>query len=354
MDKIKALKNKAIEVVKKAPDLGALKVGENRILGRNGELTGWLRALKNLPEKERKEQGELANKIKMEIIDLIKTRRNELEEIDSEKDLRAERLDVSHPGIKPLLGHLHPLSLIIKEAGEIFNRLGFSVVEGPEIETEWYNFDALNIPEDHPAREMWDTFWLKPMFKPEAQKSKVKSQKLLLRTHTSPMQIRYLETHNPPLRIVVPGRCFRYEATDASHDTHFYQLEGLMVDKNASAANFKSVIQTFLSRILKRKVEVRLRPSFFPFTEPSFEVDVTCVQCAGLGKKCSVCSGTGWLEMMGAGMVHPGVFKNAGLNPKEWQGFAFGLGLDRIAMIRYKIPDIRLFYSGDLRFINQF
>jgi len=345
VDKIKALKNKAIEAVKEAPDLGALKVEENRILGRNGELTGWLRALKNLPEKERKEQGELANKIKSEIADLIKARRNELEKIASGKDLRAERLDVSHPGIKPPQGHIHPLSLIIKEAGEIFNNLGFTIVEGPEIETEWYNFDALNIPEDHPAREMWDTFWLK--------EPKGKS-KLLLRTHTSPMQIRYLETHNPPLRIVVPGRCFRYEATDASHDTHFYQLEGLMVDKNASAANFKAVIQTFLGRILKRKVEVRLRPSFFPFTEPSFEVDVTCVQCSGVGKNCSVCSGTGWLEMMGAGMVHPGVFKNAGLNPKEWQGFAFGLGLDRIAMIRYKIPDIRLFYSGDLRFINQF
>ena len=345
MDKIKALKNKAIEAVKGAPSLGALKVVESRILGRNGELTEVLRALKNLSEKERKEQGELANKIKIELVDLIKTRRNELEKIESEKDLKAERLDVSHPGVKPPQGHIHPLSLIIKEAGEIFNRLGFTVVEGPEIETEWYNFDALNIPEDHPAREMWDTFWLK--------EPKGKS-KLLLRTHTSPMQIRYLETHNPPLRMVVPGICFRYEATDASHDTHFYQLEGLMVDKNTSAANFKAVIQTFLSKILKRKVEVRLRPSFFPFTEPSFEVDVTCVRCGGKGGNCSVCSGTGWLEMMGAGMVHPGVFKNAGLNPKEWQGFAFGMGLDRIAMIRYKIPDIRLFYSGDVRFINQF
>lgn len=354
MDKIKALKNKAIDAVKGAPNLGALKVVENRILGKNGELTGLLRGLKNLPEKERREQGELANGIKAEIIDLIQAKKNQLEKIESEKNLAAERLDVSHPGKKPSQGHIHPLSLIIKEAGEIFNKMGFTVVEGPEIETEWYNFDALNIPEDHPAREMWDTFWLK--------EPKGKSEKLLLRTHTSPMQIRYLETHNPPLRIVVPGRCFRYEATDASHDTHFYQLEGLMVDKNVSAANFKAVIQTFLSQILRRKVEVRLRPSFFPFTEPSFEVDVTCAQClprlgAGgvkQGNSCSVCSGSGWLEMMGAGMVHPGVFKHAGLNPKDWQGFAFGLGLDRIAMIRYKIPDIRLFYSSDLRFINQF
>lgn len=352
MDKIKALKDKAIEAVKGAPGLGALKIVENRFLGRDGELTGLLRSLKNLPEKERKERGELANKIKAEIIDLIKIRKNELEKIKLEKDLKAERVDVSHPGKKPAQGHIHPLSLIIKEAGEIFNKMGFTVVEGPEIETEWYNFDALNIPEDHPAREMWDTFWLRQ--KKQEIRNKKQTEKLLLRTHTSPMQIRYLETHNPPLRIVVPGRCFRFEATDASHDTHFYQLEGLMVDKNASAANFKSVIQTFLSNILRRKVEVRLRPSFFPFTEPSFEVDVTCAQCSGKGGKCSVCSGSGWLEMMGAGMVHPGVFKNAGLNPKEWQGFAFGMGLDRIAMIRYKIPDIRLFYSSDLRFLNQF
>jgi len=215
------------------------------------------------------------------------------------------------------------------------------VVEGPEIENEWYNFDALNIPKDHPARDMWDTLYLKP-------------QKLLLRTHTSPVQIRYLERNQPPLRIIVPGRVYRREATDASHEINFYQVEGLMVDRKGkvSVANFKAIIEEFVKRFFGQSVQIRLRPSFFPFTEPSFEVDISCVVCSQKG--CSTCQGTGWIEAMGAGMVHPNVFKNAGLNPQEWQGFAFGMGMDRLAMMKYKINDIRLFYGGDLRFLNQF
>ncbi|MBI2038612.1 MAG: phenylalanine--tRNA ligase subunit alpha, partial [Candidatus Nealsonbacteria bacterium] len=202
-------------------------------------------------------------------------------------------------------------------------------------------FDALNIPKDHPAREMWDTFWLKP-----------RNRNLLLRTHTSPVQIRHLEKNNPPLRIIAPGKVFRYEATDASHETNFYQLEGLMVGKKISAANFKAIIQEFFSRFFNKEVKVRLRPSYFPFTEPSFEVDMTCLNCGGKG--CPSCAKSGWLEMMGAGMVHPAVYKNSGLNPKGVTGFAFGMGLDRLAMMKYKIGDIRLFHSGDLRFIKQF
>lgn len=239
--------------------------------------------------------------------------------------------------------------------------MGFSVVEGPELESEWYNFDALNIPANHPARDMWDTFWIKD---PKGiQNTKYKIQKLLLRTHTSPVQIRYMESHNPPLRIIAPGRIFRYEATDATHEINFYQLEGLMIGKDVSTRSFKGVIQEFYQRFFGKPVHIRLRPSYFPFTEPSFEVDMSCVLCDGKGftlsegselKGCASCGQDGWLEMMGAGMVHPNVFKAVGYVPGEWQGFAFGMGLDRLAMMKYKINDIRLLYSGDLRFLQQF
>ena len=226
--------------------------------------------------------------------------------------------------------------------------MGFSVVEGPEIETEWYNFDALNVPLDHPAREMQDTFYIGQKNREDLPNSK----KLVMRTQTSPVQIRFMEKHNPPLRIIVPGKIFRNEATDASHEMQFFQLEGLMIGKDISAANFIAVIQEFFRRFFKKTVKIRLRPSYFPFTEPSFEVDVSCVVCASKG--CSVCSRKGWLEMMGAGMVHPNVLKNSGLNHKFWQGFAFGIGFDRLVMMKYKVNDIRLFYSGDIRFLQQF
>jgi len=254
--------------------------------------------------------------------------------ISTKKDF----FDPSIPGEKAQIGHLHPITQVLKKVIDIFSEMGFSVVEGPEVETEWYNFDALNIPKDHPARDMWDTFWLK--------------DKNLLRTHTSPVQIRHLEKNNPPLRIIAPGRIFRHEATDASHEINFYQVEGLMIDREISAANFKAIIQEFFSRFFNKVVEARLRPSFFPFTEPSFEVDMSCVVCEGTG--CSTCSQTGWIELMGAGMVHPNVLKSVRMNPKNWQGFAFGIGLDRLTMMKYKINDIRMLYSGDLRFLKQF
>ena len=231
------------------------------------------------------------------------------------------------------------------------------MAEGPEVETERYNFDALNIPRNHPSRDMWDTFWLKPtndkrLTTNDNRKLSVVSSGLLLRTHTSPVQIRYMEKHNPPIRIIAPGRTFRYEATDASHEFQFYQVEGLMVDKNVSVANFKAVIEEFFSRLFETKVKTRLRPSYFPFVEPGFEVDISCLNCSQKG--CSACKKAGWLEIAGAGMVHPSVFKAVGYNPKQVQGFAFGMGLDRIVMMKYKIPDIRLFHSGDLRFLKQF
>ena len=269
-------------------------------------------------------------------------------------------MDITLPGRKVPVGHLHPLTQVQREVEDIFQSMGFSVIEGPQVENEWYNFDALNIPPDHPARDLWDTLWLKSTNnkqqttnnKNNSRKSKVISRKLLLRTHTSPVQIRYMEKNNPPLRIIVPGRVFRHEATDVSHEVNFYHIEGLMVDKNISVANFKAIIQEFFKKFFRKLIKIRLIPSYFPFTEPSFEVHMTCLTCSGKG--CPACEKTGWMEMMGAGIVHPRVFKAAGLIPKDWQGFAFGIGLDRLAMMRYKIDDIRLFYSGDLRFLSQF
>lgn len=239
------------------------------------------------------------------------------------------------------LGHLHPISQMITEINDIFSRLGFSFAEGPEIETEHYNFDALNIPKWHPARDMWDTFWLKPQ-----------NAGLLLRTHTSPVQIRYMEKHTPPVAIISPGKVYRHEATDATHEAQFYQLEGLMVDTHVSLATLKGVLEQFFSEFFAADIKVRLRPSYFPFVEPGVEADMTCIRCGGSG--CSTCKGTGWIEIMGAGMVHPKVLEHVGINARKYRGFAFGAGIDRLAMMKYGIDDVRLLYTGDLRLVNQF
>ncbi len=339
---LKKLKIEAEEEIKKAQDLKNLDEIFKKYLGRKGKITEVFSDLKKVSGKERKKIGKEANLAKIEIEQILEKRKEKLKKELIKQKIKKERVDITRPGKKLETGHLHPLTQVRQEIEEIFKSMGFSVVEGPEVETEWYNFDALNIPKDHPARDFWDTFWLKEQ--PSGGKNKkpgLKSQKLLLRTHTSPVQIRYMEKHNPPFRIIVPGRVFRHEATDASHEINFYQVEGLMVDKNISASNFKAIIEEFLKRFFKEKVEIRLRPSFFPFTEPSFEIDLR----RGKGE---------WLEIVGAGMVHPNVFRFSGINPKDWQGFAFGVGMDRLAMLRYKINDIRLFYNGDLRFLKQF
>ena len=244
-------------------------------------------------------------------------------------------------------GHLHPISQAISECNKIFFDLGFEYASGPEIETEYYNFDALNIPAHHPARDMWDTFWLKP-----------EDSKKLLRTHTSPVQVRYMESHKPPIRIISPGKVFRHEATDATHEAQFYQIEGLAIDENISLANLKWVITEFLSKFFGKKANVRFRPSYFPFVLPGIEVDMSCFRCGGKGgvanSLCSVCKGTGWIEIMGAGMVHPKVLEGVKIDSRKYQGFAFGCGIDRLIMLKYGIPDVRVLYSGDLRFVNQF
>jgi phenylalanyl-tRNA synthetase alpha chain len=358
MVSLKLLKKQAEKELKDAQDLKDFDDIFKKYLGKQGELVKVLRSLKKLPKGKRIKIGKEANELKNFIRQRIELRTNEIRKSGAFTE-KEEWIDITIPGKRPAVGHLHPLTQVQRKVEEIFQSIGFSVVEGPEIETEWYNFDALNIPKDHPARDMWNTFWLRQNLKPhtlkskqEILKSKVFNQRLLLRAHTSPVQVRYMEKHRPPLRIIVPGRIFRHEATDATHEIQFYHVEGLMVDKNISVANFKAIIQEFFRRFFQKEIGVRLRPSYFPFTEPSFEIDINCVVCGGKG--CSVCQKSGWLEMMGAGMVHPNVYKNSGLNPRDWQGFAFGIGMDRLAMMKYKIHDIRLFHSGDLRFLRQF
>lgn len=338
---LKTVKRQIENEIKRAKDLKGLDELFNKYLGKKGKLRLLLRSLKKLPKAKRIKIGKEANELKIFLKGELDRKIKEIKEKIKILAHTKEWIDVTVPGKRPLLGHLHPLTLVKRKVEEIFQSMGFSVVEGPEIENEWYNFDALNIPVDHPTREVLSlgkTFYLRGGG--------------LMRSHTSSVQIRYLEKNQPPLRIIVPGRVFRQEATDASHEINFYQLEGLMVGKDVSTANFKAIIEEFFKRFFGKEIKIRLRPSYFPFTEPSFEVDLLCINC--LGKGCSACQNSGWLEIMGAGMVHPVVMKNSGLNPKFWQGFAFGIGLDRLTMMKYKINDIRLFYSGDLRFLQQF
>lgn len=240
-------------------------------------------------------------------------------------------------------GHIHPLSRGISDCNEIFYKLGFEHIVGPEIETEHYNFDALNIPAYHPARDMWDTFWLKP-----------ENSRKLLRTHTSPVQIRHMESHKPPLSIISIGKVFRHEATDATHEAQFYQIEGLSIGEDVSLANLKWVLVEFFTKFFGKKANVRFRPSYFPFVEPGVEIDMSCFKCGGKDAKCPLCKGTGWIEIMGAGMVHPKVLAAVGIDSRKYQGFAFGGGLDRLIMLKYGITDVRLLYNGDLRLVNQF
>ncbi|MDP2663936.1 MAG: phenylalanine--tRNA ligase subunit alpha [bacterium] len=335
---LKLLKNQAKSEIERSGDLQRLNEVFKKYLGKQGELTFVLRSLAKLPKAKRTRVGKEANEIKNFLQIQFDKRTVELKKKSQRETEEKEWIDISAPGKKVLTGHLHPLTLVKRKVEEIFQTVGFSVVEGPDVETEWYNFDALNIPKDHPARDVWDTFYVK--------------NGLLLRAHTSPVQVRYMEKNNPPLRIIVPGNVYRHEATDASHEFQLFQIEGLMVDKNISVANLKAIVSEFFRRFFEKDVDFRLRPDYFPFVEPGFDISISCVVCGGKG--CPVCKGSGWLEVAGAGMVHPNVLKAAGLNPKHWQGWAFGFGLERLAMMKYKINDIRLFRSGDLRFLNQF
>jgi len=319
------IKQKALKQIEAESDLKNLEAIYRQYLGKKGELTLVLRSLKKMSEKQRKQKGKLANQVKKEIeIALHEKQGKGIKQAKVSK----EWIDVTAPGVLPPQGNLNPITLVQRQVEETFQSMGFSVLDGPEIETEYYNFDALNIPKNHPARDQWDTFWLKNL-------------DLILRTHTSPMQARYMEKNSPPLRIIVPGRCFRHEATDASHDFQFHQVEGLMVGSDISVANFKGIIEEFLKKFFSPDVRMRLRPGYFPFVEPGFEIDIKRKD-------------RDWLEIMGAGMVHPNVFRSVGYKSGKWQGFAFGVGIDRLAMLKYGVDDVRLFHSNDLRFLRQF
>jgi len=350
-------KDAVLKEIREAKDLKNLEQIYLKYLGRNGEITLIFRNLKNLPKEKRVKIAKEANALKALAEKELKIK-SEILKKKFKKEDSVKKIDITLPGRKLVFGHLHPLTKVLREVNNIFSQMGFEIAEGPEIENEYYNFDALNIPKDHPARDFWDTFWLKqtnnkqPTTNNKSGKLSVGSCKLLLRTHTSPVQVRYMESHNPPLKIIAPGNVFRHEATDASHEFELFQVEGLMVDRKISIANFKFTIGEFFNRFFGKKIQFRLRPDFFPFTEPSFDISINCLVCGGVG--CSVCKKTGFVEIAGAGMVHPNVFLASKLNPKEWQGWAVGFGLERLAMMKYKINDIRLFRSGDLRFLTQF
>ncbi len=333
-DILKDFQNRVVSIssIQKLEDL---KV---EFLGKKGALTSVLKNLKNVAPEERGIVGKLANQIKVSINGEIVAKRAEIENNLVNEKIASEWLDVTLNSSKSQLGGIHPISKIQYEIEDIFMSLGFSVLDGPHIETDYYNFEALNIPADHPARDMQDTFYF--------------DNGAILRTHTSAIQVRGMEKIKPPFKVIGPGRVFRVERTDASHEAAFHQLEGMVVGEGINVANLISTMKTLLREIFKKDVEVRLRPGFFPFVEPGFELDISCLICNGKG--CSVCKQSGWVELMPCGMVHPNVLKHGGIDTEKYSGFAFGLGMDRLVMMRYKIEDIRHFHSGDLRFSGQF
>jgi phenylalanyl-tRNA synthetase alpha chain len=337
---IHAIKIQLDSDIQNVNSLSALEEFRVKYLGRKGivaELTG---SIPTLPKEERGAFGQEVNALKNRINDLVREKQSALSQGQSSEASSAKEVDISMPGIAQELGRIHPLTRITDEICAIFTRMGFSIVEGPEVETEFNNFTGLNIPLDHPSRDAFDTFYLKDY------------PRMLLRSHTSPVQIRAMKSRKPPLAIVVPGRVYRPDAVDASHSFMFNQIEGFMVDTDIKFSDLKGVLETFAKGIFGNEIKMRFRPHFFPFTEPSAEVDISCIICKGKG--CSVCGRKGWLEILGSGMIHPNVFKQVGIDPKIYTGFAFGMGVERIAMLKYGINDIRLFFENDLRFLRQF
>ena len=327
-------------------EIDALRI---RFLGRKGELTELLRSLKELPIEDRRRLGPVANGLKERLETLLNQRTLALKAGRMEAELAKERLDPTLPGVPFPQPHVHPITRVMREMVDILTHLGFELEEGPLVETDFYNFQALNIPPEHPARDMQDTFYLEGT---RSMREEGRGETLLMRTHTSPVQVRVMQTRKPPIRIICPGRVFRHEAVDAGHSAVFHQIEGLYVDRKVSMADLKGTLKLFFQALFGPEVRMRFRPSYFPFVEPGAEVDVSCYLCSGKG--CPVCKQTGWLEMMGAGLVHPNVLKAAGVDPEAWSGFAFGGGVERVAMLKYGIDDIRLFYENDIRFLEQF
>jgi phenylalanyl-tRNA synthetase alpha chain len=336
-EELQKIKEQSIKVLKQLTTESDIYQQKSLILGKKGSLTRLLKGLKDIPAEERPAFGKLVNEVKNEIESVIEESLIASRQSKKEQELSKDDFDATLPGRSVPLGRRHPITLITDEILSIFTSLGFETVEGPEIELDFFNFEALNIPKDHPARDMHDTFYI--------------SDEQLLRTHTSPVQIRTMKKTEPPLKIICPGKVYRCDS-DVSHTPMFHQIEGLMVDENIAFSDLKGLLTIFIHQIFDKDTSLRFRPSFFPFTEPSAEVDIQCVICRGSG--CRVCSGTGWLEILGCGMVNPKVFENVGYDSENITGLAFGLGVERIAMLRYGINDIRLYFENDYRFLSQF
>ena len=343
-EKLQGILQTAKEQLAAAKDSRALDEARVKFLGKKGELTALLKGMKDVAAEERPVVGQLINDVRAEIETIIDKQKKLIEQAALEKKLEAETIDVTLPGEDVVIGKKHPLNIVLDEFKEIFLGLGFSIAEGPEVELDHYNFEALNIPKDHPARDTQDTFYI--------------SDNVVLRTQTSPMQVRTMEKRKPPIRIIAPGRVYRSDAVDATHSPLFHQIEGLVVAENITMGDLKGALTTIMRKIYGEDAVMRFRPHHFPFTEPSCEMDMQCHKCHGTGEidgqVCSTCHGEGWIELLGAGMVHPKVLENCGIDPEKYSGFAFGMGLERMAMGRMKINDLRLIFDNDIRFLNQF
>ena len=342
---VEELQREALDSLEQLSTSDALEGWRVLYMGRRGRLTGMLRSIGSLTPEERRSVGAMANQSKSLLEQRLAERLEGLRQAEMDHLSEADRIDITLPGRPVNTGRLHPTTLIVREICDAFVAMGFQIVEGPEVEWDHYNFEMLNIPKDHPARDMWNTLWIDT---PNADGD----HNMLLRTHTSPMQARVMEQTRPPVRVIVPGKCYRYEATDATHEWHFFQVEGLAVDEGITFADLKGTLYEFARRVFGPQRKVRFRCDYFPFVEPGVDMSIDCFACDGQG--CRICKDTGWIEIMGAGMVHPKVLEGVGYDPEVYTGFAFGLGPERIAMLKYGIDDIRLFYSNDLRFLRQF
>lgn len=335
-EKINGVLENAKKMLEEAKEISVVEEIRVKYLGKKGELTGILKQLGSLSPEERPKVGQLVNVAKQKLDETIKAKVKEIKEIELEKALEKEKIDVTMPGKRKNLGYKHPLSVVLDELKEIFMGMGYSIADGPEVELDYYNFEALNLPKDHPARDTQDTFYI--------------SENTLLRTQTSPVQVRVMEKQKPPIRIIAPGRVYRSDEVDANHSPLFHQIEGLAVDKGITMGDLKGTLETFAKRLYGDDAVVRFRPHHFPFTEPSAEMDIQCFSCGGKG--CRLCKNEGWIEILGCGMVHPKVLENCGIDPEEYQGFAFGIGLERIVMRKFKIDDMRLLYENDMKFFE--
>ncbi len=344
IDQLERLRSTALEDLGRIQDLKALEDWRVTYLGKRSELNSILRGLGTLAPADRRAVGQIGNDVKNVLDEELAAREAQITRSNREAELVRDRIDVTLPGRPVAIGQIHPIALVVQDIVEAFHGLGYDVVEGPEVESDKYNFARLNIPAEHPARDRWDTFYIKSEGVPSGQH--------LLRTHTSPMQVRVMEQRRPPIRVVVPGRCYRYEATDATHESEFTQIEGLAVDEHLTFADLKGTLTAFAHALFGPERKTRFRVDYFPFVEPGAEMAIDCHGCHGEG--CRLCKGSGWLEIMGAGMVHPRVLEGVGYDSSIYSGFAFGMGAERIAMLKYGIDDIRLFYANDLRFLRQF